>query len=175
MNSTKKWMPRNLTSVGTKGRGLLYREDDEFDQKRVHIQAGKETFPSWVWSNVFGLQFWWQEPNETSFKTSGIPRIQLLSSFQRPVSTWKSGMRENSFKKANCRWKNSWSLKPDVTGRGQAWDKHHHNLPLIQSTQQFLGFLNMWSFSQCFKEGHGRGTLLGWPDIKCLFVEFTGY
>ena len=34
-------------------RGLF--EEDEYDQRMLHIQAGKETLLSWVWGSVFGL------------------------------------------------------------------------------------------------------------------------
>ena len=46
-------------------RGLY--EDDEYDQRMVHIQAGKETFLSWVWGTVFGLQFARSDDEGTCF------------------------------------------------------------------------------------------------------------
>ena len=46
-------------------RGLYI--DDDYDQRRVHIQAGKESFLSWVWGNVFGLQFARSDDEGTCF------------------------------------------------------------------------------------------------------------
>ena len=32
-----------------------FYEGDNYDQRTVHIRAGRETFMSWVWGSVFGL------------------------------------------------------------------------------------------------------------------------
>ena len=142
----------------------LYEYDEYYDQKRVHIQAGKETFLSWVWSSVFGLHFWWQGPYETSFMVTDFQlepsarqvefhgyyycqrtarRITFKSTFQFSATSFYVKVRneEQFISPWNELFVEFWEScfqKPDPTGRGQAWDNHHHNPPFIQSTRQFL-------------------------------------
>ena len=77
-------------------RGLF--EGNDYDQRTVCIRAGKETFMSWVWGNVFGLQFGTQDAGTcfmvTDFKWSR-PRVDSSSRDSTTVRTQENGGLSN--------------------------------------------------------------------------------
>ena len=144
-------------------------EDDEYDQRRVHIQAGKETYLSWVWGTVFGLQFARSDDEGTCFM---VTDFQLEPSARRVVfhghyycqgtgkrTTFKSTFQfsatsfyvrvsaEEIYKSRNGTVEEYWEScfqKPDPDGWREAWDNHFHDPPFIQSTHDFLTH-EVWS------------------------------
>ena len=147
-------------------RGLY--EDDNYDQRRVHIQAGKETFLSYVWGNVFGLQFsrsndggtcfmvtdfqlkpslgrvefhgyyYWETGKRTTFKST----FQFsATNFYVRVTTEEKYMSEHE---AVEEFWESCFQKPDPANWRESWDNHFHDPPFIQSTYDFLTH-RVWS------------------------------
>ena len=140
-------------------------EYDDYDQKRVHIQAGKETLLSWVWSSVFGLHFWWQESNEkncfmvTDFRLepsarqvefhgyyycqSTGRRVTFKSTFQFSATGFYVRVRNEErivspWNELFVQFWESCFQKPDPHGWLKTLDDNCHNPPFIQSTRQFI-------------------------------------
>ena len=147
-------------------RGLF--EGNDYDQRTVCIRAGKETFMSWVWGNVFGLQFGTQdagtcfmvtdfqmEPSTSRLEFKGFyycqdsgKRRTFKSTFQ--FSATKFYVRvtaEEKWVSEDGTEENFWEScfqKPDPNGLLQSWDDQFHDPPFIQSTQDFLA-QEVWS------------------------------
>ena len=141
-------------------RGLF--KDNDYDQRTVRIQAGKETFLSWVWGNVFGLQFGSQdtgtcfnvtdfnlEPSERRVQFHGYYYCQesgkkttfkstflfSLTGFYVRVTAEESRLSRSGAEETF--WESCFQ-KPDPTGWHKNWDDQFHQPPFIQSTEDFL-------------------------------------
>ena len=139
-------------------------EDNDYDQRTVRIQAGKETFLSWVWGDIFGIRYecgnflvtdFQLEPskrqvvfhgyyycdtfgNRTTFKSTF--QFSATSFYMRVTAEQKT---EFSFGTEEVFWESCFQ-KPDPDGFLQNWDDQFHDPPFIQSTEDFLT-RNVWS------------------------------
>ena len=136
--------------------------EDDYDQRTVRIQAGKETFLSWVWGNVFGLQFWSQDTGTCFIVTDfdldpSARRIQFHGYYYCQASGKKTTFKSTFLFSATGfyvritaeeRWVSrsgveeifweSCFQKPDPTGELEDLDDLFHQPPFIQSTFDFL-------------------------------------
>ena len=136
-------------------RGLF--ENDDYDQRRVRIRAGRKTFLSWVWSSVFGLE---NHVPGTCFVVSGfqldLPTSRVI--FYGYHFSQDSGKRvtfESTFwfsatvfyvrvtaleKNRDGRYRvwESCFQKPDPEGWRESWDNHFHDPPFIKVVRDFL-------------------------------------
>ena len=148
-------------------RGLF--KDDEYDQRTVHIKAGKETFLSWVWGNVFGLQFEFLPGKGTCFmikdfqldpstrrvlfhgyyycQYSGRRRIFMSTFCFSATKFYVRVTAEERFWSKTGRQKYVWEAcfqQPDPDGTLKILDDACHNPSFIKSTFDFL-VREVWS------------------------------
>ena len=132
-----------------------FYEDDNYDQRTVHIRAGRESFMSWVWGRVFGLL------DENNFLVTDIQlepsRSQVVfhgyyycrysgkrrtfkSTFQFSATSFYVSVRaeEKFVNGTEAGFRESCFQKPDPTGWLQHWDDQIHDPPFIQSTLDYL-------------------------------------
>ena len=137
-------------------RGLF--EDDDYDQRRVCIRAGKEIFLSWVWSSVFVLENY--VPGGTCFIVSGFQldlstrRVMFYGYYYCQDSgqrrsfestfwfsqtgfyvrvTTQQKLREEHY----LNWESCFQ-KPDPDGWREHWDNQFHDPPFIKAVRDFL-------------------------------------
>ena len=136
-------------------------EDNHYDQRTIHIQAGKEIFLSWVWGSVFGLQEEYNflvtdfqlEPSTRRVVFLGYyyedfsgKRMNFKSTFQFSATSFYVRVRveqktEMIYGIEEDFWESCFQ-KRDPTGWLQNWDNQFHQPPFIKSTQDFLAHLS---------------------------------
>ena len=132
-------------------------EGNDYDQRTVHLQAGKETFLSWVWGGVFGLLEGYNflvtdfqlEPSTRRVVFLGYYYINFYgrrrtfkSTFQFSATSFYVRVRaekktEMIYGTEEDFWESCFQ-KRDPTGWLQNRDDQFHQPPFIQSTEDFL-------------------------------------
>ena len=132
-----------------------FYEDDNYDQRTVHIRAGRESFMSWVWGSVFGLldennflvTDFQLEPSRSQVVFHGYyycrysgKRRTFKSTFQFSATSFYVRVRaeEKFVNGTEAGFRESCFQKPDPTGWLQHWDDQFHDPPFIQSTLDYL-------------------------------------
>ena len=132
-----------------------FYEDDNYDQRTVHIRAGRESFMSWVWGSVFGLldennflvTDFQLEPSRSQVVFHGYyycrysgKRRTFKSTFQFSATSFYVSVRaeEKFVNGTEAGFRESCFQKPDPTGWLQHWDDQFHDPPFIQSTLDYL-------------------------------------